>query len=1458
MKMLKQVLQKTHHNLETLREREAKYGGNVPLELLNQIADHAQAIELTDQALAGELSEAEWQEAMKPLLVAIHDRAATSEICQVTLGDIGGDVVSSIIAGRDVVVIYNYPPPPAPVTSEPETAPSAQAIPANPYRGLFAFRPEHAPFFFGRETFTQTLMQAVESRRLVAVLGASGSGKSSVVFAGLVPALLNRPGDPWLFTTFRPGDDPFHNLASALLPLYETDLTSKTAQLGASRDLATSLLEGRYPLADVFKLIRQARPDHRLLLIADQFEELYTLSPEATLRQQFLKVLLAALDAPETGHLVLTLRADFLGQALLYRPLADALQNTDLKLGPMTQAELAEAIEKPAARQGVVFEKNLIKRLLDDVGEEEGSLPLLEFALTELWQHQQRHSLTHVAYDEIDEVKGALSRHADKAYRRLTPTEQAEAHRVFVQLVNPGAGTEDTRRLATRTELEQDWALVAKLASERLVVTNQVKQQQDTVEVVHEALIRHWQQLRLWMAEDRTFRAWQERLRFAMAQWQTSREEEALLRGSQLAEARGWLTERPADLSQGEKTYIEASLAQQYRQERNGRLLLAGAVVAAVVMTLLAVFSLFQWQDANRLRTSAEAERDKAAKAEAEAIDQKAAAEQNEAVAKATLRDLLSINAYNLVEQNPQMALLLALESQNITKTQVAADALARAPYFYPPLEAILQGHAKPVLSVAWNPAGTQLASASSDHTIMIWDAASRQRLATLTGHKDWVWKVAWSPDGNQVASASDDVTLKIWDVTGQTPRVTLKEANLPAQSLAWRPDGKQLAAGYREGQLLIWDLTSSPPTTVTLAGHTAAIYSVAWSPDGTRLASASKDKTVIVWNLTVSPPFSITLAAHNGPVRSVAWRPDGLQLASAAEDRTIIIWDMSPRQRMWVLLQGHTDIVFDVAWSRDGTRLASASFDKTVIIWDAVSRRPERYLRDHSDIVWSVAWRPDGAKLASASTDKTIMMWDVEPRQNTTLREHTASVLSAAWSPDGAKLASASVDQTVIIRSADFKQRPRILEGHKDWVLDLSWSPDSSQLASASFDRSVIIWNALTGKVFARLDDHPDKLWSVAWSPDGSFIAAGAADNTLTIWDAISTQVIERFKDNGTGRLLSLAWSSDSRFLATGADDGTIIVRKAGDWSRVISLKHPGNIFSLAWSPDGKNLASGSSESTTIIWETARWSQVASLPGHSGKILDLAWNKEGTLLASAAGGDEADNKIIVWDIAKKLTLVTLKGHTQWIWSVGWSPDGSLFTSASDDATIQVLKTKYLQPPCAWLSRNLTYDEWQQYLSAVFPQYHRTCPELPSHFSVIETVQNLAKAGKIEEAMSYFKSLMLDASIALDPAVGANWNALCWYGSLWQQEEKVKDACQQAVALAGDDRLADYLYSRGVNRALLKDYGGAIEDLQAYVAFYRNVPDFAEAITKRQKWIEALKVGQNPFDETTLKSLREE
>ena len=497
----------------------------------------------------------------------------------------------------------------------------ARIVPANsadvaddnlpcPYRGLFHFGPRDAEYFFGRESFIKTLFQATQTRNFIPLLGASGSGKSSVVFAGLVPKLQQE--GHWQFTHFRPGSDPFHALALALVPLYTTNL-NETERIAQARQLAKYLRDGDIPLADVFAQIQQNYPSERVLVIADQFEELYTLCPDETIRRNFLDKLTTSPFERVGMVLVLTMRADFLGNALSYRPFADVLQNTDLKLGPMNREELTEVIEKPAQKLGVTLEAGLVKRILDDVESEPGNLPLLEFALTELWQRRQGKQLTHLAYTEIGQVQGALARHANEEYHKLSEEQREQMRRIFIQLVRPGEGTEDTRRLATKAELgEVNWVLVKQLADARLVVTSRSEEAQvETVEVVHEALIRNWGELRGWMDTDRVFRAWQERLRAGMYQWQqiengdvTGWDESRLLRGTALAEAEENLKQRPEDLSEGELFYIQVSVKlrdkEQTRRERVRRQTVYVYVLAGGSILILALGILIQWQNAEK------------------------------------------------------------------------------------------------------------------------------------------------------------------------------------------------------------------------------------------------------------------------------------------------------------------------------------------------------------------------------------------------------------------------------------------------------------------------------------------------------------------------------------------------------------------------------------------------------------------------------------------------------------------------------------------------------------------------------------------------------------------------------------------------------------------------------------------------------------------------------------------
>jgi uncharacterized protein YjbI with pentapeptide repeats len=436
---------------------------------------------------------------------------------------------------------------------------------------LSAFRKEDEKFFFGRQKFVDSLVEVVYQQPLVAVIGPSGSGKSSVVFAGLIPKLRQKGN--WLIESFRPQNQPFFGLASALVRLLKPEL-DEIQQPGRAAELVADL-KRELTLPQVVASILARYPGKRLLLVIDQFEELYNPRNDSE-QQPFVDALLAAIQStPNDLTVVLTLRADFLSHVLNYPTFGEALQQHKPQLlGAMNREEMREAIERPAEEMGVKLEEGLTERILDAVKREPGNLPLLEFALEQLWRRQKNNRLTHDAYEDIKGVEKALAGYAQAVYEELTQKiDGKQIQQIFIQLVRVGEGTEDTRQLATRAEVGGDnWDLVMQLADKRLVVTGRDQATgEETVEVVHEALIREWGLLRQWIDENRKKLIQKREIEDAAKRWgDRGKAKDYLLGGKVLTEAKVFHKQEGGNLRLSD--FAKDFIGQSLRQRRNNRI----------------------------------------------------------------------------------------------------------------------------------------------------------------------------------------------------------------------------------------------------------------------------------------------------------------------------------------------------------------------------------------------------------------------------------------------------------------------------------------------------------------------------------------------------------------------------------------------------------------------------------------------------------------------------------------------------------------------------------------------------------------------------------------------------------------------------------------------------------------------------------------------------------------------
>jgi hypothetical protein len=472
-----------------------------------------------------------------------------------------------------------------PVRPESETV---QDTRPNPYRGLEVFREQDEKYFFGRDNYTETLINFLDHKPLIAVVGPPGIGKSSLIYAGLIPHLC-RQGN-WGITCFRPGEHPIHSLSAAVVSLLKSHTSDKKRLLKIEK-LAQKFLLRKLNLKDIFEAIFTRNPHARMLLFADQFEDIYILCREETERRRFIDELLTSCANLKYSQfsVIITLRADFLGKALSYRPFADALQNADLKLGPMNRNELREIIEKPPTLLNVKIEDGLTDYILNEINEEAPSLPLLAFALTKLWEKQTHGTLTHFAYNEIGGVENALASYADSVYEGLRPEEQARARNFFKQLIRPREAFETNWYMAASAKLEPDEQEVAKkLAESRLIAIRQNDTTGQIAEFAHECLITGWRRLREWLETDREFQTWRERLKTEIQRWeQNNYKSKYLLKDGPLTEAEDWMKKRRELMKAEEQEFVEAGVNIRKKSQRRRKASIAAAIIAAFMAVIL-------------------------------------------------------------------------------------------------------------------------------------------------------------------------------------------------------------------------------------------------------------------------------------------------------------------------------------------------------------------------------------------------------------------------------------------------------------------------------------------------------------------------------------------------------------------------------------------------------------------------------------------------------------------------------------------------------------------------------------------------------------------------------------------------------------------------------------------------------------------------------------------------------
>ncbi|MFD5245607.1 hypothetical protein ACFWIW_13730 [Amycolatopsis sp. NPDC058340] len=1166
-----------------------------------------------------------------------------------------------------------------------------------PYIGLAAFGPDDAVRFFGRERLVGKLVARLSDQRFLAVLGASGSGKSSLLRAGLLPAL----GEGSVTMLMTPGSRPLQECAvqfGAALGLAAggllTELTGHPRNLG---------LAARQLVAD---------REGDVVLVVDQFEEVFTLCQDADERAAFLAALVTATTEPESRtRVVLGIRTDFYTHCARHPELVEAMQDAQILVGPMSTEELRQAISRPAIDAGYRVENALVSRLVADATGQPGVLPLLSHALLETWRRRHGNTLTLTGYESTGGIERSVAQTSEHTFTSLSEHQQRLANQIFLRMTALGEGTEDTKRRITREEVDADDPDVAvvldRLASSRLVTLDD-----NGIEIAHEALIRGWPRLREWLAEDREGLRVHRQLTEATDAWESvGRDDGWLYRGARLSIARDWAGEHESALSQRERRFLEASVAIENQEQavarrrtRRLRQLVALLAVLLVLATAAMVYAVRAEQTATAQRNSA--------------LAQKVAGQ-----------------AIEMRMTNPALAAQLALAAYRVdpsVDTRGSVLAMFESPY-----STRVRGHGHRVNATALRGDGQVMVTGSWDQTAKLWDIKNPHRpseLATLTGHTGNVNSVSFSADGGAVATAGWDKTARLWNVADPAkpgPGVLVGEHPGRVNAVAFSPKAAVLATADGEGTVRLFDVRdlAKPVLAATLTGHTGNVNGLAYSPDGRTLVSAGADKTVRLWDVAdpvTARPLGV-VNGHTAGVHSAAFSPDGRTLATASIDQTARLWNVADLMAPSPLatIDSHKSIVRSVAFSPDGTTLATTGFDRAARLWevtDPAKPRQKPALVGHTAaVVWAV-FSPDGRTLMTASDDQTVRMWDLP---GPAISGPAKSACRAVFSADGKLLATGSQDGVVRLVDVSDTRNPREvgkIAGFGQGVCGLAFSPDGRALAAGSWDHTMRLIDVTDPRkpvdvgVFYRPADEIDP---VAFSPDGRTLATAGSGHTMKLWDVadirrpVELATLAGHEDD----VHSITFSPDGRTLLSGGWDHTarlwdVSIPKAPKQLSVLK-GHSDTVFSVAYSPDGKLAATGSADRTARLWDVtdpAAPREAALLTGHTDNVISVAFSGDRKTFSTGS----YDRSVRLWDVSDPGSVresANLTDDVDRVNAVAFAPDGHTLAGSVADGSVRLWETspeRAAERICATVYPRITADEWEQHLPGL--DYAPPCP----------------------------------------------------------------------------------------------------------------------------------------------------